>query len=51
MWDRLGAGDNVGDALMFTMCRQTNWGDPNGPVDNFRFKGQGEINTITLVGN
>lgn len=50
MWGRLGAGYNVGDALMFTLCEQTYFSSPNCPANTFRFKGQW-IDTIRLVGN
>jgi hypothetical protein len=51
MWWRLGAGDTVGEALMITFDRQPVSSDPNSPVNTFRFKGQGEIDNISLVGN
>ncbi len=48
MWQRLGAGDTVGEALGIAMQRQTDWTDPNAPVNTFRFKGNGDIVNIKL---
>jgi hypothetical protein len=47
MWQRLGAGDTVGEAMGFAMSRQTN-NDPNAPLNTFRFKGNGDIVNIRL---
>ena len=51
MWWRLGAGDTVGQALIITMNQQPWYSDPNVPMNAFRFKGQGDIPNIQLVGN
>ncbi len=50
-WRRLGAGDSVGEALMIAIGGQPGSSDPNAPINSFRFKGQGEIDNIRLVGN
>lgn len=51
MWERLSAGDTVGEALTIAIGRQSGSSDPNTPVNTFRFKGQGDIPNIQLVGN
>jgi hypothetical protein len=51
MWWRLGAGDTVGFALVITIGDQPGSSDPNAAVNSFRFKGQGNIDQIQLVGN
>jgi hypothetical protein len=40
VWQQLGDGDNLYDALMYTINQQTEFGD-NAPVNNYRLKGQG----------
>ncbi len=51
MWWRLGAGDTIGEALMVAISEQPGSSDPNAPINSFRFRGQGEIDNISLVGN
>ncbi|MBM4103243.1 MAG: hypothetical protein FJ263_04220 [Planctomycetes bacterium] len=50
-WERLGAGDNLYDALDYTINHQTEF-DPNkAPVNNYRLKGQGSFTEIKLRSN
>jgi hypothetical protein len=48
MWERLGAGDTITQALFITAGRQTNWTDPNAPVNSYRLKGQADFLNIKL---
>jgi hypothetical protein len=48
MWERLGAGDTLAQALFFTAGRQTNWTDPNAPVNTYRMKAQWDFLNIKL---
>lgn len=45
-WTRLGVGDNLYDALMYAI-NHTDW-VPNGPHDNYRLMGQGDITGLKI---
>jgi hypothetical protein len=42
-WERLGEGYSLYDALTYTIDHQTEYEDPNAPVNNYRIKGHGCI--------
>lgn len=50
-WERLGEGDNILDAIMYTIGQQTNLEAPYAPVNNYRLKGRGSYFDIILGGD
>jgi len=49
-WGKLGEGDNLYEALNYAISQQTEFVDPNAPVNTYRLKGQGFITDIRLTG-
>jgi hypothetical protein len=45
-WTQLGEGDNLDDALIYAI-NHTDW-IPNGPHDNFRLMGQGDLTDLRI---
>lgn len=50
-WKRLGDGEDLYTALLYAISHQTNFDDPNAPVNTYRLKGQGSLFDIELNGN
>jgi hypothetical protein len=55
-WEKLGEGDSLYDALTYVIDQyflnhQTEYEDPNAPVNNYRIKGQGHIWELFLSDN
>jgi hypothetical protein len=46
LWERLGAGDTLGEALF--KIDGGNWSDPNAPINNYRLRGQWGILNVKL---
>ncbi|MBN2019508.1 MAG: hypothetical protein JW749_04715 [Sedimentisphaerales bacterium] len=46
-WAQLGAGENLYDALAYTIWRQERFG-PEDPINNFRLKGMGDLMSVYL---
>ncbi len=51
VWERLGEGDNIKEAIEYAISQQTNLEDPNAPVNNYRLKGRGYYPDIILGGD
>jgi hypothetical protein len=47
-WRRLGAGDNIAEALIIAFGGQTDFDDPNDPGNSYRLKAQGNFLSIKL---
>ena len=51
IWKTLGQGDNLVQAITYAISQQTEFDDPNAPVNTYRLKGQGFLTDIRLSGN
>jgi len=51
IWKTLGQGDNLAQAITYAISQQTEFDDPNAPVNTYRLKGQGFFTDIRLSGN
>jgi hypothetical protein len=47
-WEFLGAGLNLDGAIMYAIDGQTEFTDPNAPVNTYRLKGQGLMIDLVL---
>jgi len=47
-WGLLGAGLNLDGAIMYAIDGQTEFTDPNAPVNTYRLKGQGLMIDLVL---
>lgn len=50
-WYILGQGENLAQAITYAISQQTEFDDPNAPVNTYRLKGQGFFTDIRLSGN
>ncbi|MFA5239261.1 MAG: hypothetical protein WC476_06085 [Phycisphaerae bacterium] len=51
VWEKLGDEDNLDEAIDYAISQQTNFHDPNAPVNAYRLKGTGLIWDIFLRNN